>query len=452
MMLEDYLVQNAAHYPEKTAVVCGSQQLTWHQLHQQVCQRADLWRSSCPPGRIVCLRAQSDIDFLVSYYALHLLGCVVAPLEVTMPQAAFNRLSDEVSACQAPDGTADILYTTGTTGRSKGVCVSHRAILADAANLVEGQHITHELGFVVCGPLCHLGSLSKVWPVTVLGATLIMVDGLKDMDRFFAAFEWPAPRMATFLVPASIRMLLQFAASRLASYAGKIDFIETGAAAIAQSDMETLCRLLPHSRLYNTYASTETGIVATFNFNDGLCQAGCLGRPMSRSEVFITDDGRIACKGETLMSGYLGDAERTAEVMRDGVVYTSDLGTLDADGRLHLQGRHDDVVNVGGYKVSPAEVEAAALSMPVIDDCVCTSVDHPLTGKALKLLVVMKPGCPLDKRAVAQHLKGLLEPYKIPMLYEQTDAVKRTFNGKIDRKQYESSSCGTSSGDDKKTT
>jgi len=114
-----------------------------------------------------------------------------------------------------------------------------------------------------------------------------VVDGMKDLNRFFAAFDYPAEKTATFLVPASIRMLIQFSSDQLAKLADKMDFIETGAAAIAQADMEKLCELLPKTRLYNTYASTETGIIATYNYNDGRCLEGCLGRPMSHSRVTI---------------------------------------------------------------------------------------------------------------------------------------------------------------------
>ena len=436
MVLEDYLERNATDYPDKVAVVCDGRQHTYGELYGLVDERTAAMRQRFEPGRIVGLRASSTVDFLVSYFALHRAGCVVAPLEQSLPQEVFDAIAQSLGSHTVPPGTADILYTTGTTGQSKGVIISHRTILADAENLIDGQGFSHELAFVVNGPLNHIGSLSKVYPVVLLGGTLILVDGLRDINKFWAAFDYPAQKMATFLVPASIRILLQFSADKLATYADKIDFIETGAAAISQADMEALCRLLPNSRLYNTYASTETGIISTYNFNDGRCMAGCLGRAMRHSQMFVTEQGLIACKGDTLMSGYVGDPVRTATVLRDGVVYTSDMGRIDGEGMLHLSGREDDVINVGGFKVAPTEVEDAAMAFPGIKDCVCVSVAHPITGRALKLLVSMADGQTLSKRAVAMHLKERLETYKIPMLYEQVSAVQRTFNGKIDRKFY----------------
>ena len=477
MTIESYIARHAACQPDKLAIVCGSDRCTYADLNARIEARAAKLSSLLPPpsslhqshstlhqshSTLHPFRATPTIDFLVNYFALHRLELVAAPLERDMPEDAFQRVYTELTAYSCPQGTADVLYTTGTTGRSKGVMVSHKAILADADNLIAGQGFTENLNFVVNGPLNHIGSLSKVYPVMLLGATLIIVDGLKDLNAFFNAFTnlspltpHPSPqRYATFLVPASIRILLQLAPDRLAALADRLDFLETGAAAMAQADMEALCRLLPNTRLYNTYASTETGIVCTHNFNPSTIlpppstlhlppstfhpppSPGCLGRPMPHSNVFITDKGLIACTGDTLMTGYVGEPERTAQVLRDGVLYTSDLGTIDSEGRLYLQGREDDVINVGGYKVAPTEVEDAAMSHPSVADCLCIAVDHRITGKALKLLVVVARDFTLDKRALAKHLANRLEQFKVPMLYEQVESIKRTFNGKPDRKAY----------------
>lgn len=157
---------------------------------------------------------------------------------------------------------------------------------------------------------------------------------------------------------------------------------------------------------------------------------------MKHSQVIITDQGLIACKGDTIMTGYVGDSERITSVLKDGTVYTSDMGVLDEEGMLHLLGREDDVINVGGFKVAPLEVENAVLSYPGISDCICISVSHPITGSALKLLYVENEGISINKRSLALFLKSRLEQYKVPMLYEKVESVKRTFNGKIDRKSY----------------
>ena len=445
MNLEDYLHQNAQRYPDKVAVVCGDTSLTYAQLWQEVARRAQDFH----PHEVVCFRSSQDIDFLVTYMAVHLAGGVAVPLEHGMPDTLFERISSAVAhsfTLHSSLPIADILYTTGTTGQSKGVMVSHRALIADAENLIAGQGFSHDLVFIINGPLNHIGSLSKIWPCIILGATILIIEGMKDLNAFFRALDTPPSsfllppssklKFATFFVPATIRMILQFAPDRLASYAHKLDFIESGAAPLPQTDMQRLCELLPHTRLYNTYASTETGIIATYNYNDDRCMANCLGRPMPHSKILITPDGLIACQGDTLMSGYVGDPELTATVLRDDTVFTSDVGILDEEGMLHLSGRASDVINVGGFKVSPIEVEEAAMASPMVSDCICISASHPVTGRALKLLVVTPPGQKLDKRTLARYLADRLEPYKVPMLYEQVDTIARTYNGKLDRKFY----------------
>ena len=432
MTLEDFLCQDARLYSDKIAVVCGDEQLTYGQLWQRVMARSAQYQK----GRAVVFRASQTIDFVVTYFAIHLAGGVAVPLEKDAPDALFDETARTMEQAQLPEGIADVLFTTGTTGKSKGVMISHRTIVADAENLIQGQLFSHELVFVINGPLNHIGSLSKIFPVVLLGASLYILEGMKDVNRFFQALDYPCQKMATFFVPASVRILTQLCADRLASYAHKIDFIECGGAPLPHADMLELCRLLPRTRLYNTYASTETGIISTYNYNDGRCVAGCLGRPMRHSRIIITPEGKISCQGDTLMSGYVGEPELTATVLRGDTVYMSDFGRIDDEGMLHIGGRESDVINIGGYKVAPTEVEDAALSLPGVKDCICISAPHPITGIALKLLVVMADGLSMDKRQIARHLKSQLESYKIPLLYEQVDAVKRTYNGKIDRKAY----------------
>lgn len=435
--IESLIALNAEQYGNKTAVICGDRQCTYAELNNMVDEEvARLKEAQVSKGHIVTIRSSQTIEFLVRYFALHRYGCVAAPLERDIPEAQFQEISAWLAGCSVPEGSADILYTTGTTGKSKGVIVSHRAIVANAENLIDGQGYSHDLTFIINGPLNHIGSLSKVYPVMMLGATLIIIEGMKDVNLFFDALDYPASKMATFLVPASIRILVQFCPERLAGYKDKIDFIETGAAPITQTDMQELCRILPQSRLYNTYASTETGIISTYNFNDGKCVKGCLGKTMKHSKIIITPEGLISCQGATLMTGYAGDPEQTSRILQNDTIFTQDIGTIDEEGMLHLTGRKDDVINVGGFKVSPTEVENIVMALPEIVDCICIAVPHPIVGTALKLLVVMDDGCSMDKREIARFIKSRAESYKVPLLYEEVESIRRTYNGKLDRKYY----------------
>ena len=438
--IEDFLYRNAELYPEKRAVVCGAQVLTYSELLKAVESRAKELRSSGEGnGKPFAIHTVQSPGFLTDYFAIHLIDGIAVPLERNIPQWRLNEIETLIAGTEAPRGCADILFTTGTTGKSKGVMISHQTIIANGENLVQAQGFSEETDFIICGPLNHIGSLSKIYPVLIAGGTLLVTEGLKEPGAFYRAIG-NSGRHATFLVPSAIRMLLTLSSEELGKHASALDFIETGAAPISQADMETLCRILPDTRLYNTYASTESGILCTYNFNPSCggeeCIAGCLGRPMKHSRVFITENGTVSCSGKTLMLGYAADRAATEAIMKDGLLYMNDCGRIDERGRLHLTGRKDDTINVGGLKVSPVEVENAALSHPSVADCICIAEEHPLMGNRLKLLVVPADGEKFDKREIARYLGSRLESYKIPALYQTVESVRRTYNGKIDRKHY----------------
>lgn len=415
MYLIDYVRKHAVATPDRIAIVSHGRETTYGQLLSQVEERAVvLRREGIRAGETCPLPAATQDDaYVVSYLAMDLIGAL------------------------------PILLTTGTTGKPKEILITREAWMANADNLVHGHAYDANLVFVATGPLTHLGNLSKLYPTFLVGATLYIMEGMKSLDDFFAALDYvpsvvtagdgSMPKKAAFLVPASIRMLMQLAGDRLRACADRIDFIETGAAPISQADMRGLSEMLPHSRLYNTYASTETGIICTYQFNDGLHLSSCVGPAMRHAHVYIADEdgepfdsdaqhpGYVACEGPTVMGGRFR---------------TNDLGYLSPEGYLFLTGRASDIINVGGLKVSPVEIEDAALSLAEIKDCICLAEPHPLLGQAPKLLVVMTKGVAFDKRLIARHLKERLETYKVPLLYEEVDHIERTYNGKLNRKFY----------------
>ena len=437
MHLEGHIEQYANLTPDKAAVICKGRTLSYSLLWQSIQEKASrLKAEGLREGEPYVFVTTQDEHFVVTYCAVHLCGAIAVPLEASMPQERQQQIRDKVNGKSSNCKCSDILYTTGTTGQAKGVMLSAEAWNTNAENLTDRLGFSQEQLFIICGPLNHLGSLSKIYPTLMNGATLYIMEGLKDLDAFFSVFELPYQKFATFLVPSSIRMLLQVASKNLAAVASKIDFIETGAAPISQADMERLRQVLPSSRLFNTYASTETGIVCSYEFSKYGCEPGLLGKPMKHSSVRINEDGRVVCSGATIMSGYWGAPELTAQVLINNEIYTSDIGTINSQGMLRLQGRQGDVINVGGYKVNPTEVEDAVSGFEPIADCICIPAQHILLGTVPKLLYVPKPGQEVKPKDIADFLRGHIESYKIPLLYEAVENIKRTYNGKLDRKAY----------------
>lgn len=433
MRLIDYLEQYAKAEPNRLFIkqqdgLSVSYSEFWH----RVCLEAERLCVVHKPHTAWVFRTTQDIDHLVRYFACHRAEVVAVPVEHDLPVDALSHIEARVAGQLFPEEAADILFTTGTTGAPKGVVLSHKALMVDARNLMERLGIHHDLTFVITGPLNHFGCHSKVLPVVLTGGLLYLLQGMKSVDAFFGALNDTEGHIGTFLVPASIRMLLQFSADRLASFASRIELIETGAAPITQVDMQRLSELLPHSRLFNTYAGSEVGVVCSYNFNDGLSLPGCVGASFPYSRVEVRDEV-VICSGEGLMMGYLG--QPLVETQPE--IETSDLGYLDAEGHLFLTGRQSDLINVGGLKVSPVEVEEAAMALlPGLRDCICIAHPHPVMGFVPKLLVLMDDTESFDKRAAARALRSRLESYKMPVDIQPVSHIERTYNGKLNRKYY----------------
>ncbi len=414
----DYVAKVVERYPDDPAVICHGEQLTYAHLWEAVGKESLRLRDieHIQEGQCYVQTCTQDIAYVVRFLALHLIGA-----------------------------RCDILYTTGSTGKPKAVLLSDEGMIANGENLINAMGFHHGLTFVICGPLDHFGPWSKMLPVFMTGGTLHILDGLKDMDALFDAlrpstFANVEAKSATFLVPSAIRMLLQFSRERLAKLVDCIEFIETGAAPMATSDMQQLREVLPNTRLYNTYASTETGIVCTYPYH--LTQSilqGCVGPAMKHSEVSIGPDGEICVSGPILMAGYLNeDADGHFQLEPVGKSFqTSDLGYLDEEGRLFLTGRSSEFINIGGLKLSPVEVEDAAMGFTGILDCLCIPVSHPVMGQVPKLLIVLQEGVTLNKKEIARYLiEKLTETWKVPINYEVVEEIRKMPNGKKNRKSY----------------
>lgn len=478
----EYLADHANGEPNNIAVVVGSQKTSYNDLWRYVkgfCRYLILIKGVRKGDRIV-IKASQSLEYVIAYMSVHLAGGIFVPTEKTISKEAFEHIIDYVNAkvvisdidypgsirlkdildvaleyyddsfipeFPSLDDSADILFTTGTTGVSKGVELTHNAISATAENLIHGLEMKADTRLVVPGPLNHANPIRKVFTTIANGSTIILLNGMMNLKAFFEALDYPDGTIACCLPPAMIRTLFQITGDKLSEYADKIDFIESATSPLPEPDKIKLCNLLPHTRLYNNYGSSEAASVCMYNYNMYKDKANCVGRPTVNSRIMIVDEeykeihsskdklGLIACEGDINMKGYVDSPDLTRTVLRDGIVYTSDIGYIDDEGFVYVIGRKGDVINVGGLKVAPTEVESAALGYDDIDDCICVPVDDQITGKALKLCVVMKSDAVIDAREIKKYLSEKLESFKVPKYIVKIDQVPRTYNGKIDRKQ-----------------
>ncbi|MBQ6775179.1 MAG: acyl--CoA ligase [Synergistaceae bacterium] len=470
----EHVAEHAAKTPDKLAVMTAERSLTYAELYRLARGYAGYLASrGVKRGDIVVLRASQTVEYAVQYLGIHLAGAVVTSLGKTLSDEGVAEVAQKVGASMIlndPRGgvlevagkffdekisfefpkledTADIIFTTGTTGASKGVERTHNTLTAIAESHIHNCEYKDDTVMIIIGPVNHSGPVTQIVASFMNGSSVYLLDGMTNIRAFYHALDYPSTSIACLLPPSAIRVILQLTGSKLGDYRDKIDFVQSESAHLPESDKERLCDLLPNTRLYNEYGASEASSMACYDYNKHRNKINCVGRPMINAKIFIVDEhrnviksskenpGLIACAGDVNMKGYVNDPELTAQTLVNGIVYTNDLGYIDEDGFVYVTGRRDDVINVGGLKVAPTEVEAAALEYDGVEDCVCVAVPDKITGSALKLLVVIPSG-ELQPAKLSAYLASRLEGYKVPKFYERVEKIARTFNGKIDRKAY----------------
>ncbi len=473
------LKKHAQKNPEKTAFIIDNLCISYGELYNKICAAAKYFTDlGIGKGSHVLSVASPDLNYVVCMYALLGLGAMHIPAENRIPAARIREIAanvdadliispenpecnikwvnaQQVSECTKtikewePVGISDdcteLIFTTGTTGKSKGVMLSSRCLESYLSAINPTFNMDENTVFLVTTPLNHVGGLHRIHQCIFEGCTVILLDGIKDLRAFFYAINTYGVTH-TYLPPASVKMLITLAKKQLAALDGKLKFIYTASAPFPVSDIEVLMSLLPNTRLHQGYGSSECGSVCNCQYNAPGETINCLGKPYSCVEVKLLDEegntvtqpnqeGYICIKSDMNMLGYYKEPELTASVLKDGYIYTRDLMYFDEKGGLHFAGRGDDVINIRGFKVAPIEVEDIALKHPSVNDCVCIPYNDRMFGCVIKMLVCLNEGYELDKEDLTEFISKKVEPYKVPHFIEKIDSIPRTPNGKLNRKQ-----------------
>lgn len=462
-MLE-LIARYAAERPERLCVADPDEALGYGEFYARILKKAgQLAAMGVRRGERVAAYAAQRADYLALQFAAHRLGAVFVPLEKNLPEERAQEIAERTEAKlllrrtrlegpEAPlppemprgDELATILYTTGTTGRSKGIALTHRAEVAVAQNVFYGVAMEEDTVEMIPMPVSHSYGLRHCFGLLLGGRSVVLCDGVAMAGDFFALMDRYAVN-ALSLTPATVNILLHLTGDRLGSY--PLRYLQLGTAGVDSAMKDRMRALLPGSRLYQYYSSTEAGCACIFDYRNDFSPRR-VGRPACNSHFIIVDDsgqeiqssesnwGLIACWGPMNMSGYWRDEALSAEVLREGYVLSQDVGYLDAEGYLCFIGRRGDVINTGGYKVSPEEVEEAAMYFGGIRECACAGAPDALLGQAPELYVVPEePEKPFDKAALSRFLAGRLEAYKLPRRITLLEAVPRNYMGKPQRGQ-----------------
>ena len=272
-----------------------------------------------------------------------------------------------------------------------------------------------------------------------------MVQGFRLPGEIFAALERHA---ATGLVgvPAGFAVLLRFGERGLSPFANRLRYIEIGSAPMPLEHKRALMTLLPRTRLFMHYGLTEATRSAFIEFHRDSAHLDSVGTSAPGVQVEIRNDSGAACGpdvrgmlwigGAHVSSAYWDDAELSAANFTDGWVRTGDVAQIDRAGFIHLHGRRDDMVNVGGFNVSPDEVERVLSEHPAVSEAACIGVPDPrgIAGQVLRVfLVAAVDQPPPSDTELSRWVVRQLEPYKVPVQYNWVPALPRTASGKLIR-------------------
>jgi malonyl-CoA/methylmalonyl-CoA synthetase len=357
----------------------------------------------------------------------------------TFAEAARAAGARFATVARGADDLAAILYTSGTTGRSKGAMITHRNLASNARVLQAfwgfrpGDVLVHML------PLFHVHGLFVACHCVLMNGTAMRFHARFDAKRALADFAQGTVFMGvpTFYT----RLLGEAGLDRRACERMRL-FVSGSAPLLAETHAE-FERRTGH-RILERYGMTETGML-TSNPLEGERRPGTVGLPLPGTQVRVVDDGGRACaageighiqvKGENVLPGYWRMPEKNQEEFTaDGFFRTGDVGSFSADGYLAIVGRSKDLIITGGYNVYPREVELAIDEMPGVAESAVIGVPHPDFGEAVIAVVVPRAGTPAPAQAeVVAWLKSRLANFKVPKQVHLVEELPRNTMGKVQK-------------------
>ncbi|MFL6028544.1 MAG: class I adenylate-forming enzyme family protein [Gaiellaceae bacterium] len=462
-------VRNLARLAEETYERRGDYPALWFEgdWHSSgdLFERARRLQLGIEPGDRVVVLMENSPEVGVAYHAIWRAGGVVTPAVFLLTRDELERLirdaepalvlTSEMFADTARAAAGDVrvvadlaelegdaspfverdesdlaalVYTGGTTGHAKGVMLTH-------ANLYEAGRAGHEAGHVdgvdrslSCLPLAHSYGL------LVLNVALHHPGRQQSvLMRWFEPETWL--RLAQDhrvqiapLVPSMLYLLLQ---QPLEQYdLSELRFVASGAAPLAVGAMEEFIRRVAGVQIREGYGLTETSALVSTN-PPGRCKHGTVGPPVPGTEVRIVD-GEVCVRSELVMAGYWNAPELTAETIRDGWLYTGDMGRLDDHGYLTIVDRKKDLIIRGGFNVFPRDVEEALLEHPAVATACVLGRPDALYGEEVVAFVTL--AAPLEEEELVTFGRERLGGYKYPREIHVVDALPLTPVGKADRK------------------
>ncbi len=482
VLMPDWLRHRASTSPERPALRTGSEHLSFRDLDRRADRAAwQLAARDVVSGARVALLLRGGASFTVLTHALARLGAIMVPLNTRLLPAELSwqladsraglLIHDEACVTQAVDAAKGLLgvgsiavetlsagaesdaplrdritlsdaqgiiYTSATSGRPKGVLLTFGNHWWSAVGSALNLGVHRDDCWLAPLPLYHVSGLAILWRSVIYGIPAVLHD---TFDPDAVNREIDAGRVTLISVVGTMlqRML---DARGPTPYPPHLRCVLLGGGPVPPVLIDTcLRRGVP---VAPTYGLTETASqVATLVPDDVARKPGSAGKALAPGELRIEVDGRQAAAGEvgeilvrgpSVTPGYADRPDETARALRGGWLHTGDLGYLDDEGYLYVVDRRDDLIISGGENVYPAEVEAALLAHPAIEDAGVIGLPDPVWGQTVTAAVMLKRGAHVSEEALKTFCAGRLAAYKVPRRLWFVDALPRSASGKLIRR------------------
>lgn len=474
--LVSHFFTHARNRPDHPAFISSDISLTYGAAAERTAAIAQgLAKRGVSFGDRVVLLAENQINLALSYFATHAIGAIAVMIDAKTPDkeariltadcqahflitaknnselnvsgATFEELTSEVAKdlpeirCR-PNGLADLLYTTGTTGHPKGVLLSHANILSAARHINAVVNTDPDDAELVPIPLSHSFGLGRLRCMALTGNTLIIEPNLNNIATvLMCLLALKATGLA--LVPAGFEIMRRLTRDRIGDAAETLRYIEIGSAPINPDTKQWLMDLLPDTRIYHHYGMTEATRSVFTEYHRDKDRPGSIGLPSPGVNVKILDEdglsvpmgtpGEIVISGGMIMQGYWGQSELTQSSISHEGFRSGDVGYMDSEGYLYLVGRKSDLINIGGLKVEPSGVESLLNQYPGIVESMCVGIPDPdgITGEAVQAYIVCEET--VSSKDIINCLRRNMEEYKIPKLFKIVNKIPKSPSGKIKR-------------------
>ena len=489
------LDHHASIRPEKTALVTRDDVVTYAQLLGRVnATAAALTDAGIGAGDVVGLLLQNRIELIELIYAVNRVGAAFLPLNFRLAPLEWRYILEhgaakaivtesEYEPALAPAiddldlpvrltvGTAAdvafrsygsfvephhgaqvepvdvddhalqrLMYTSGTTSRPKGVCITHENFCwKNLGLLVEFGWNASEVT-VVGGPLYHVGALDMGGLTTLhVGGTVVLQPRF-DADDLLALIEEHRGTNC-WLAPSMVNAVLQSPSLRTRDLSS-LKVILSGGEKMPESRLRQILDVLPGLWFADAYGLTETVSSDTFLDHDHMIEKlGSVGKPLPHQQVRIVDAdsrpvpsgtiGEIALKGPKVFGGYWRDPTATEAAIRNGWFHTGDMGRLDADGYLYIEDRKKDMIVSGGENIASPEVERALFEHPAVLEAAVVARPDDRWGEVPHAFVVLRPGDTATSEDLIEFCQQLLAKFKVPRRVDFLDVLPRTPSGKV---------------------